>query len=73
MYDPRNHLSNEISNQLKKHFRNKVYLTVILRNVRLAEMPSHVKLAIYYNKYSASAKAYLALARNMLRSDEVPT
>ncbi|NVD05817.1 ParA family protein [Vibrio sp. JPW-9-11-11] len=72
MYDPRNRLSNEVSDQLKKHFGNKVYRTVIPRNVRLAEAPSHGKPAMYYDKYSAGAKAYLALAGEMLRREEVP-
>ncbi|MFB9137390.1 ParA family protein [Vibrio sp. AK197] len=70
MYDPRNRLSNEVSEQLKKHFGNKVYRTVIPRNVRLAEAPSHGKPAMYYDKYSAGAKSYLALAGEMLRRDE---
>ncbi|ADT85566.1 ParA family protein [Vibrio sp. Vb2880] len=72
MYDPRNRLANEVSDQLKKHFGNKVYRTVIPRNVRLAEAPSHGKPAMYYDKYSAGAKAYLALAGEMLRREEVP-
>ncbi|WP_070970152.1 ParA family protein [Vibrio sonorensis] len=72
MYDPRNRLSIEVSDQLKKHFGNKVYRTVIPRNVRLAEAPSHGKPAMYYDKYSAGAKAYLALAGEMLRREEVP-
>jgi chromosome partitioning protein len=72
MYDPRNRLSNEVSDQLKKHFGNKVYRTVIPRNVRLAEAPSHGKPAMYYDKYSAGAKAYLALAGEMLRREELP-
>ncbi len=72
MFDPRNRLSNEVSDQLKKHFGNKVYRTVIPRNVRLAEAPSHGKPAMYYDKYSAGAKAYLALAGEMLRREEVP-
>ena len=72
MYDPRNRLSNEVSDQLKKHFGNKVYRTGSPRNVRLAEAPSHGKPAMYYDKYSAGAKAYLALAGEMLRRDEVP-
>ncbi|MCW8335100.1 ParA family protein [Vibrio sp. SCSIO 43135] len=71
MYDPRNRLSNEVSDQLKKHFGNKVYRTVIPRNVRLAEAPSHGKPAMYYDKYSAGAKAYLALAGEMLRREEI--
>ena len=72
MYDPRNRLSNEVSDQLKKHFGSKVYRTVIPRNVRLAEAPRHGKPAMYYDKYSAGAKAYLALAGEMLRREEVP-
>jgi chromosome partitioning protein len=72
MYDPRNRLSNEVSDQLKKHFGSKVYRTVIPRNVRLAEAPSHGKPAMYYDKYSAGAKAYLALAGEMLRREEIP-
>ncbi|MBD1559204.1 ParA family protein [Vibrio sp. S9_S30] len=72
MYDPRNRLSNEVSDQLKKHFGDKVYRTVIPRNVRLAEAPSHGKPAMYYDKYSAGAKAYLALAGEILRREEMP-
>lgn len=71
MYDPRNRLANEVSDQLKKHFGDKVYRTVIPRNVRLAEAPSHGKPAMYYDKYSAGSKAYLALAGEMLRREEV--
>lgn len=72
MYDPRNRLANEVSDQLKKYFGNKVYRTVIPRNVRLAEAPSYGKPAMYYDKYSAGAKAYLALAGEMLRREEIP-
>ncbi len=71
MFDPRNRLANDVSEQLKKHFGDKVYRTVIPRNVRLAEAPSHGKPAMYYDKYSAGAKAYLALAGEMLRREEV--
>ncbi len=71
MYDPRNRLANEVSDQLKKHFGTKVYRTVIPRNVRLAEAPSHGKPAMYYDKYSAGAKAYLALAGEMLRREDI--
>ncbi|EGQ9187886.1 ParA family protein [Vibrio cholerae] len=72
MYDPRNRLANEVSDQLKKHFGSKVYRTVIPRNVRLAEAPSHGKPAMYYDKQSAGAKACLALAGEMLRREEIP-
>ncbi len=72
MFDPRNRLSNEVSDQLKKHFGDKVYRTVIPRNVRLAEAPSHGRPAMYYDKHSAGAKAYLALAGEILRRKDVP-
>ena len=71
MYDPRNRLANDVSEQLKKHFGEKVYCTVIPRNVRLAEAPSHGKPAMYYDKYSNGAKAYLALAGEIIRRDEM--
>ncbi|CED72688.1 chromosome partitioning protein, sporulation initiation inhibitor protein Soj [Aliivibrio wodanis] len=71
MFDPRNRLANDVSDQLKKHFGDKVYRTVIPRNVRLAEAPSHGKPAMYYDKYSNGAKAYLALAGEIIRRDEM--
>jgi len=70
MYDPRNRLSCDVSDQLKKHFGSKVYRTIIPRNIRLAEAPSHGKPVIYYDKSSTGAKAYLALAGEILRREE---
>ncbi|NNM00732.1 MAG: ParA family protein [Gammaproteobacteria bacterium] len=70
MFDPRNNLSNQVSQQLIKHFGNKVYRTIIPRNVRLAEAPSHGLPALIYDKSSNGAKAYLALAGEMRRRDE---
>jgi chromosome partitioning protein len=70
MYDPRNRLATEVSDQIKKHFGDKVYRTVIPRNVRLAEAPSHGRPAMYYDKLSSGAKAYLALAGEILRREE---
>ncbi|MGB0893839.1 MAG: ParA family protein [Parashewanella sp.] len=70
MYDPRNRLANDVSDQLKSHFGDKVYRTVIPRNVRLAEAPSFGAPAMYYDKSSAGAKAYLALAGEMIRRSE---
>jgi chromosome partitioning protein len=67
MYDPRNRLANDVSEQLKQHFGEKVYRTVIPRNVRLAEAPSFGSPAMYYDRTSTGAKAYLALAGDMLR------
>lgn len=71
MYDPRNNLSTQVSQQLVKHFGTKVYSTVIPRNVRLAEAPSHGLPALLYDRNSSGALAYLALAGEILRRDGV--
>lgn len=70
MYDPRNRLANDVSEQLKNHFGEKVYRTVIPRNVRLAEAPSFGAPAMYYDKSSTGSKAYLALAGELIRRSE---
>ena len=70
MYDPRNSLTNEVSSQLHSHFGEKVYRTVVPRNVRLAEAPSHGLPALYYDKYSRGSKAYMALAGEIIRREE---
>lgn len=67
MFDPRNNLSNDVSAQLIQHFGDKVYRSIVPRNVRLAEAPSHGLPAIAYDPLSAGAKAYLALAGEVLR------
>ncbi len=67
MYDGRNRLTIEVSEQLLRHFGNKVYQTVIPRNVRLAEAPSHGKPVMSYDKRSQGAAAYLALAGEIIR------
>jgi chromosome partitioning protein len=72
MYDPRNNLASQVSAQLLKHFGDQVYRTVIPRNVRLAEAPSHGLPALVYDRASSGALAYLALAGEMLRRDEKP-
>ena len=69
MYDPRNNLSTEVSEQLSAHFGDQVYQTVIPRNVRLAEAPSHGLPVIMYDKQSRGAMAYLALAGEILRRE----
>jgi len=70
MYDPRNSLANEVSAQLLKHFGDKLYRTIIPRNVRLAEAPSYGKPVITYDMQSKGAQAYLALAGEILRREE---
>lgn len=67
MFDPRNNLANEVSGQLIMHFGEKVYRTVIPRNVRLAEAPSFGTPALFHDKYSRGALAYLALAGEIIR------
>lgn len=69
MYDTRNNLSNQVSAQLIKHFGDRVYGTVIPRNVRLAEAPSHGLPVLLYDKNCSGALAYLALAGELLRRD----
>jgi chromosome partitioning protein len=66
MYDPRNNLATQVSAQLLDHFGDKVYRTIIPRNVRLAEAPSHGLPIIAYDRASRGALAYLALAGEML-------
>lgn len=70
MYDPRNRLANDVSEQLKRHFGDKVYRTVIPRNVRLAEAPSFGTPAMYYDKSATGSKAYLALAGEVLKKQQ---
>jgi len=70
MYDPRNSLTNDVSAQLQSHFGERVYRTVIPRNVRLAEAPSFGLPVIQYDPKSRGAKAYLALAGEIIRRGE---
>ena len=67
MFDPRNNLSNDVSDQLARHFADRLYRTIIPRNVRLAEAPSHGQPVTSYDPTSSGAKAYRALAGEMLR------
>jgi len=71
MYDPRNTLALNVSADLQKHFGDKVYRTVIPRNVRLAEAPSYGIPALHLDRTSKGALAYLALAGEMLRREEM--
>ena len=71
MFDPRNNLANEVSNQLTDHFGDRVYRTVIPRNVRLAEAPSFGRPVLLHDKYSRGALAYLALAGEVNRRSGV--
>jgi chromosome partitioning protein len=72
MHDPRNNLAQEVSAQLIEHFDEQVFRTIIPRNVRLAEAPSFGRPALYHDKESRGALAYLALAGEMIRREEQP-
>jgi len=69
MFDSRNNLANEVSKQLTDYFGDKVYNTIIPRNVRLAEAPSYGQPIILYDKTSTGAIAYLALAGELMRKE----
>ena len=70
MHDPRNNLSNQVSTQLVTHFKGQVYRTIVPRNVRLAEAPSHGLPVLKYDGSSRGALAYVALAGEVLRRRE---
>jgi chromosome partitioning protein len=67
MYDGRNNLAVEVSEQLLEHFPDKLFRTLIPRNVRLAEAPSYGKPVLDYDRHCAGSQAYLALASELLR------
>jgi chromosome partitioning protein len=69
MFDPRNKLANEVSDQLLRHFGDKVYDTVIPRNVRLAEAPSFGVPAMFHDPGSSGAKAYMSLAEEVVERE----
>lgn len=73
MFDPRNNLANDVSKQLLEHFGERVYRTIIPRNVRLAEAPSYGTPVMQYDRNSRGALAYLALAGEILRRLQAET
>ena len=66
MYNGRTNLSMQVAEEVKRFFKGKVYATVVPRNTRLAEAPSHGKPVIAYDKWSKGAEAYRALAKEVL-------
>ncbi len=70
MHDMRNRLSAEVSRQLIDHFGDTVFRTIIPRNVRVAEAPSHGQSVLLYDRYSRGAVSYMALASEMIRRHE---
>ncbi|MFT5931397.1 MAG: chromosome partitioning protein [Hyphomonas sp.] len=70
MYDRRNNLSDEVADQVRAHFGNKVYNTVIPRNVRLSEAPSFGKPALLYDYRCPGSEAYIRLASEVLQREK---
>ena len=66
MYDKRTNLSIQVEEEVKKHFKAKVFKTVIPRNIRLSEAPSHGKPIIMYDIRSKGSEAYLQLAKEVI-------
>ena len=66
MYDGRTNLSMQVAEEVKRHFPGKVYATVIPRNVRLSEAPSHGKPVTAYDNLSRGSESYRALAEELL-------
>ncbi len=66
MYDKRNNLSSQVMNELKEHFPNKLFKTVIPRSVRLAEAPSHGQSILHYDPRSKGGQAYEKLAKEVV-------
>jgi chromosome partitioning protein len=69
MYDPRNTLSQQVSQELEQHFGDKVFRTLVPRNVRLAEAPSYGVPAVVWDASSKGAQAYIALAGEVLQRE----
>ena len=69
MYDPRNTLAHQVTDELRKHFGDKVYRTKIPRNITLAEAPSHGKPVILYDIRSKGAQSYMELAKEIIEHE----
>ena len=66
MFDGRNNLSHQVAQEVKKHFKDKVFTTIIPRNIRLSEAPSHGKPILLYDIHSKGAESYLNLAKEII-------
>jgi len=71
MFDGRNNLSHQVADEVKKHFKDKVFRTVIPRNIRLSEAPSYGKPALLYDIHSKGAESYLNLAREIMTNGKI--
>lgn len=70
MYDMRTNLSNQVVREVKRYFGDKVYKTVIPRNIKLSEAPSYGLPITLYDEKSKGARAYEKLAREIIKNDE---
>lgn len=70
MFDVRNNLSHQVAEEVRNHFKDKVFRTVIPRNIRLSEAPSHGKPVLLYDIHSKGAESYLNLAKEILANGE---
>jgi chromosome partitioning protein len=66
MFDSRNNLSHQVAQEVRTYFKGKVFSTIIPRNIRLSEAPSHGKPVLLYDIHSKGAESYLNLAREIL-------
>ena len=71
MFDVRNNLSHQVADEVKNHFKDKVFKTIIPRNIRLSEAPSHGKPALLYDIHSKGAESYLNLAKEIMGNGEM--
>ena len=72
MFDRRNKLSSQVDMEARKHFKNKVYKTVVPRNVRLSEAPSHGMPCLIYDKNCPGSKSYINLAEEFINQSDQP-
>ena len=71
MFDGRNNLAHQVIQEVRTHFKDKVFRTIIPRNIRLSEAPSHGKPALLYDVHSRGAESYLSLAREILANGKI--
>ena len=71
MFDKRNKLSSEVDKEARKFFKNKVYQTIIPRNVRLSEAPSHGVPVLIYDKLCSGSKSYTSFADEFLKQENI--
>ncbi|MEW6375350.1 MAG: AAA family ATPase [Thermodesulfobacteriota bacterium] len=71
MFDGRNNLSHQVAHEVRSHFKDKVFKTIIPRNIRLSEAPSHGKPVLLYDIHSRGAESYLILAREMMGNGKI--